>query len=382
MSASPQLSEKPESSAHRKIKVMVVDDAVVIRGLISRWLSEDPAIEVVSTQRTGAGAVNDLVHSDPDVVVLDIEMPEMDGLTALPKLLQLKRNLVVIMASTLTQRNAEASMKALSLGAKDYVPKPEGNHGVTTSTEFRRDLIEKVKALGGTALRRASAAAARATRAAVDAHAPHAPHAAKQYALRSFSKVSPRILAIGSSTGGPQALNSLLNGLGNTISRVPVVITQHMPATFTATLATHLAKASGMPAAEGQNGETLQAGHIYVAPGGHHMVLEGSSMAPKIKLTTDPPVNFCRPAVDPLFETVSKLYGSAVLSLVLTGMGSDGAVGARVIADAGGSVIAQDEATSVVWGMPGATANIGACAAILPLNEITAKVKSILGASR
>ena len=379
MSASPQLTEKPASSAHRKIKVMVVDDAVVIRGLISRWLSEDSALEVVSTQRTGAGAVNDLVHSDPDVVVLDIEMPEMDGLTALPKLLQLKRNLVVIMASTLTQRNAEASMKALSLGAKDYVPKPEGNHGVTTSTEFRRELVEKVKALGATALRRASAAAARATRPAADVHAAHPP---KQFALRPFSKVVPRILAIGSSTGGPQALNHLLNGLSNTISRVPVVITQHMPATFTATLASHLAKASGMPAAEGQDGELLQAGHIYVAPGGHHMLLEGTGVAPKIKLTTDPPVNFCRPAVDPLFESVSKLYGPAVLSLVLTGMGSDGAIGARIIADAGGSVIAQDEASSVVWGMPGATANIGACAAILPLNDIATKVRSILGASR
>lgn len=377
MSLSPQLTERSASATSGKIKVMVVDDSVVIRGLISRWLGEVPELEVVSAQRTGLAAVNDLVRAAPDVVVLDIEMPEMDGLTALPKLLALKRDLIVIMASTLTQRNAEASMKALSLGAKDYIPKPEGNHGVTTSMEFRRELVEKVKALGAAARRRAAAAARPAGALPERTAAP-----VKSSVLRPFSNVVPRILAIGSSTGGPQALNTLFSSIGSSIGRIPVVVTQHMPATFTATLAAHIEKASQKPAREGQHGEPVLPGHIYVAPGGKHMVLDGTNAAPTIKLTVDPPVNFCRPAVDPLFESVAKLYGPAILSLVLTGMGSDGALGAKAIADAGGSVIAQDEASSVVWGMPGATANIGACSAILPLNDISVKVRSILGASR
>ncbi len=383
-----------QSPATDPIRVMVVDDAVVIRGLLTRWLNEAPGVTVVGAHRNGKLAVDDILKSDPDVVVLDIEMPEMDGMTALPLMLAKKRDLVVIMASTLTRRNAEISLKALSLGASDYVPKPESTSEVTTSVDFRRELLEKVKALGqrarrlrgpGKTMRAATAAGRTASQAPVSKlqNAPRgalrtARPAAAEQKLRPYSAVRPRILAIGSSTGGPQALQEVMKAIGTSIHDVPVVITQHMPPTFTSILAEHVGKAALRPAAEGQDGEVLKPGQIYVAPGGKHMVLEKDAGAVKIRLNDDAPVNFCKPAVDPLFDSVAKVYGSACLGLILTGMGHDGASGVKTIAAGGGSIITQDEATSVVWGMPGAAANTGMCSDILPLSEIGPKVARVL----
>jgi len=383
------------------IKVMVVDDAVVIRGLLTRWLGEDKSLKVVSSQRNGKLAVEDIEKSNPDVVVLDIEMPEMDGMTALPLMLAKKRDLVVIMASTLTRRNAEISLKALSLGAADYVPKPESTSEVTTSIDFRRELVEKVKALGARAIRmrgpartmRAETNAGRtaqpvrpvSARPATDTRAsfrgaaqPAAAAAGAKFQTRPYSSARPRILAIGSSTGGPQALQEVMKEVGTAMNDVPVVITQHMPPTFTAILAEHMGKAALRPAKEGEDGEVLKPGNIYVAPGGKHMVVEKEAGAVKIRLTDGPPVNFCKPAVDPLFDSVAKAYGSATLGIILTGMGHDGADGVRTIAAGGGSVITQDEATSVVWGMPGAAAQTGMCCDILPLKEIGPKISRVL----
>lgn len=382
------------------IKVMVVDDAVVIRGLLTRWLGEDKGLKVVGSHRNGKLAVEDIEKSNPDVVVLDIEMPEMDGMTALPLMLAKKRDLVVIMASTLTRRNAEISLKALSLGAADYVPKPESNSEVTTSIDFRRELIEKVKALGARAIRmrgpartmRAETRAGKSsqpvkpvsarpttdTRASFRGAAQPAAAAAPKFQTRPYSSVRPRILAIGSSTGGPQALQDVMKEVGTAMNDVPVVITQHMPPTFTSILAEHMGKAALRPAKEGEDGEVLKPGTIYVAPGGKHMILEKDAGAVKVRLTDDPPVNFCKPAVDPLFDSVAKAYGSAALSVILTGMGHDGADGVKTIASGGGSVITQDEATSVVWGMPGAAAQTGVCCEILPLNQIGPKIARVL----
>ncbi|MFD1695726.1 protein-glutamate methylesterase/protein-glutamine glutaminase [Roseibium aestuarii] len=376
------------------IKVMVVDDAVVIRGLLSRWLDADESLQVVSSHRNGKLAVDDIEKSNPDVVVLDIEMPEMDGMTALPLMLAKKRDLVVIMASTLTRRNAEISLKALSLGAADYVPKPESNSEVTTSVDFRRELIEKVKALGQRARRmRGPARSMRAETNAgrVSSQAPVgrlaaaplrtpaiAPAAGKTFKLRPYSSVRPRILAIGSSTGGPQALQKVMKDIGSSLHEVPVVITQHMPPTFTAILAEHVGKAALRPSKEGADGDVLRPGEIYVAPGGKHMILEKDGGAVKIRLTDGAPVNFCKPAVDPLFDSVAKIYGSATLGLILTGMGHDGADGVKTIAAGGGSIITQDEASSVVWGMPGAAANTGMCSDVLPLDEIGPKIVRVL----
>lgn len=383
------------------IKVMVVDDAVVIRGLLTRWLGDDKGLKVVSSHRNGKLAVEDIEKSNPDVVVLDIEMPEMDGMTALPLMLAKKRDLVVIMASTLTRRNAEISLKALSLGAADYVPKPESNSEVTTSVDFRRELIEKVKALGARAIRmrgpartmRAETRAGKTTqpvrpvsaRPATDTRAsfrgaaqPAAAAAAPKFKTRPYSSARPRILAVGSSTGGPQALQEMMKEVGTAMNDVPVVITQHMPPTFTSILAEHLGKAALRPSKEGEDGEILKPGNIYVAPGGKHMIVEKDAGAVKIRLTDGPPVNFCKPAVDPLFDSVAKAYGSASLAVILTGMGHDGADGVKTIASGGGSIITQDEATSVVWGMPGAAAATGVCCEILPLNQIGPKVSRVL----
>jgi len=371
MSVAVSVAPAVTAAGPSPIRVMVVDDAVVVRGLVSRWIEEEPGLKVVASLRTGREAVDQIARADPDVVILDVEMPELDGLSALPLLLEKKRDLVVIMASTLTRRNAEISLKALSLGAADYIPKPEGNREVTTSATFRRELIDKVRVLGGRRRRAFDAKAqpsARSERPPAPALVPASP-----IRLRAFSAVVPRILLIGSSTGGPQALNTVVSRLGPVLQRVPVLITQHMPATFTTILAEHLGRATGRPAHEGIEGEPIMPGAIYVAPGGRHMRVRRGEV-PTIAIDDGAPVNFCKPAVDPLFSSAAEIWGNAALALILTGMGHDGTDGAAAIVAAGGSLIAQDEATSVVWGMPGSVAQAGLCSAILPLDQIAAKI--------
>jgi two-component system chemotaxis response regulator CheB len=373
---------------------MVVDDSVVIRGLISRWIEAEPDMVVVGSLRTGLDAVNQLDRVKPDVAVLDIEMPELDGIQALPQLLAKKRDLVVIMASTLTRRNAEISFKALSLGAADYIPKPESTREPAAADIFKHDLLQKIRSLGGK-LRRRAAAPSSATAPVAERPreafsvpaaqpAPAAHSVASQAALvkRSFGLTAPRVLVVGSSTGGPQALMALVADIGPVIDRFPVLITQHMPPTFTTILAEHLSRASRRPAHEGIDGEVVKPGNIYLAPGGRHMRVAKQGVNTVIALDDGPPVNFCKPAVDPLFMSAIEVWQSAILAVVLTGMGSDGMRGGKDIVAAGGSVIAQDEASSVVWGMPGAVANAGVCAAVLPLNQIGPKVVRVFAGDR
>jgi two-component system chemotaxis response regulator CheB len=365
------------------IRVMVVDDSVVVRGLVSRWIEEERGLAVAASLRNGRDAVDQIERVDPDVVILDIEMPELDGISALPLMLAKKRDVVVIMASTLTRHNAEISLKALSLGAADYIPKPETNRGVTTSATFRRELIEKIRELGGRRRRRrpprpATAVPQPAPRAEPATPAP----SAAPVKLRPFAPTAPRVLVIGSSTGGPQALTTVISSLRGLVPRVPVLITQHMPPTFTTILAEHIARAGGCPAHEGVDGEPVVAGTIYVAPGGKHMQAVKRDNGVFIALDDGPLVNYCKPAVDPLFRSVAAAWGSAALALVLTGMGSDGAKGGAAIVAQGGSVIAQDEATSVVWGMPGAAAHAGICSAVLPLDQIAPKIMRLFSGER
>ncbi|HEV2956213.1 MAG TPA: chemotaxis response regulator protein-glutamate methylesterase, partial [Xanthobacteraceae bacterium] len=350
------------------------DDAVVVRGLVSRWLEEE-GFQVVASLRTGRDAVNQIERANPDIVLLDVEMPELDGISALPLLLEKKRDLVVIMVSTVTRRNAEISLRALALGAADYVPKPETNRGVTTSLEFRRELIEKVRHLGNRRRAPAARAPVRPVGTAAERHA--AP-----IKLRPFSPVVPRALLIGASTGGPQALNTIASRIGRLVDTVPVLITQHMPPMFTTILAEHLARSAERPAHEAGDGEPIHPGTIYLAPGGRHMRLAQHNGAAVIALDDGPLVNFCRPAVDPLFASAARVYGAGALAVILTGMGTDGALGAADIAAAGGSVIAQDEATSVVWGMPGSAAHAGICSAVLALDEIAPKLVRIFAGDR
>jgi two-component system chemotaxis response regulator CheB len=371
------------------LRVMVVDDSVVIRGMISRWVGSEPDMVVAASLRTGLDAVNQIERINPDVAVLDIEMPDLDGISALPLLLAKKRNLIIIMASTLTRRNAEISFKALSLGASDYIPKPESTREPTAAETFRHDLIQKIRHLGAKVRRVAPAVPAPPLAPVLDRtreslpRVPHAPVAAPlQLVRRSFSAQNPRVLLIGSSTGGPQALMTLVGEIGAVIDRFPVLITQHMPPTFTTILAEHLARASHRPAREAIDGEIVKAGHIFLAPGGRHMRVARHGTEAVIILDDGPPVNFCKPAVDPLFSSAIDVWQGAILALVLTGMGSDGMRGGKDIVGAGGSVIAQDEASSVVWGMPGAAANAGICSAVLPLGQIAPKLVRLFSGDR
>jgi two-component system chemotaxis response regulator CheB len=388
----------------QRVRVMIVDDAVVIRSLFSRWIETEPDMDVVASLRTGREAVSQLEHTDPDVVVLDVDMPELDGIAALPLLLAKKRDLIVIMASTLTRRNAEISLRALSLGATDYIPKPSSNAEVSGSPEFHRDLIEKIRQLGLRAKRLRHAPAAPSivpsATANLNARTPVATHSAARaptsvkpihilhgeahapIVLRAMPMTPPRVLVIGASTGGPQALNAIMAQLGSVIDRAPVLITQHMPQTFTAILAEHLARAAHRPAHEAVDGEEINAGTIYLAPGGRHMTVTRRNGTAVIAVTNGPPINFCKPAVDPMFSSAAEVWGVKALGLVLTGMGSDGLYGAQALVAAGGHVLAQDEATSVIWGMPGQVAQNGLCSAVLPLADITPRLTRIFAGER
>jgi len=388
------LAQPAGASGPAPIRAIVIDDSAVIRGLVTRWLSA-AGIEMVGSFRTGREAVDNAAAAAPEVAVLDIEMPEMDGLTALPLLLQRCPRLKVIVASTLTSRGAEATLRALSLGAADYLPKPGLAEGGSTSDVFRQELLAKVQSLAGrraaehavaprgpkdwvpvapqsmAALRPSPAQPARASLA------PQAP-APGEPATRAMPQLAPSMVVIGSSTGGPHALMTLVGALGQKLARVPVLITQHMPPLFTPVLAQHLARSSGLPAGEGEDGETLRPGRIYVAPGGRHMRVVRGGAELRIALDDGPPINFCRPSVDPLFASVAALAGSRALGLMLTGMGSDGLDGSRSLVEAGGALIAQDEASSVVWGMPGAVARAGLCSAVVSLDRMAELVSTLL----
>jgi two-component system, chemotaxis family, protein-glutamate methylesterase/glutaminase len=359
-----------------KIKIAIVDDSVVVRGLVSRWLEEEPSIAMVGSYRNGIDAVAGIVRSQPDILILDIEMPDMDGVTALPILLKLRPGLIVIMASTLTARGADVSLRCLALGATDYVTKPSTHREVSTSTDFRRMLIEKVLHLSP---RRSRAVPVKPSPTHGNVVALRQDGKSQPIQLRYHKRISPRALLIGASTGGPQAITKLTETLGPIVQNIPVLITQHMPETFTSMFAEHLRKKSDLDVVEAIHEEPVRPGRIYIAPGGQHMLVEPFGRFGRIRLSNGEPVNFCRPAVDLLFESGAATYGADVIAVTLTGMGVDGARGSTQLAAAGATVIAQDEATSVVWGMPGAVARSGVCNAVLPIEKIGNSIASVIG---
>jgi len=376
---------------------MVVDDSAVIRGLITRMLEADPDVSVTASVGNGQLAVNQLTRQpgEIDVVILDIEMPVMDGLTALPLLLKADPNIKVIMASTLTKRNAEISLKALSAGATEYVPKPSSARELSGENDFKRELIDKVKNLGiihreaigkPITARPTPAAVRKSASGAAASPATGKPQGWKinksgEITLRKAGTTKPDILAIGSSTGGPQALFAFLKGLSKSIN-LPIVITQHMPATFTSILAEHITRMTGWPCSEAKDGDVIEVGKILLAPGDYHMIVTQKGPQRIVTVNQDPPENFCRPAVDPMLRSVVKVYGGRVITVILTGMGNDGAKGAQHVVDAGGTVIAQDEKTSVVWGMPGAAASSGVCSAVLPITELPGYVMNFVSRTK
>ena len=372
-----QQSTKNENikKADNPYRVMVVDDSAVIRGLISKMIESDPNMEIVATAPNGQVAISSLDRYDIEIIILDIEMPIMDGITALPLILKKNPDVKIIMASTLTLKNAEISLKAMELGAADYIPKPTTTKEVSGSDNFRRELLAKVKTFGEARRKHkdtrglSKSAPNKAVRTATSNLIKPLSEPYK-INLRQASNFKPEIITIASSTGGPQALFKVFSSLKDEQIKQPILITQHMPATFTKILAEHISSVSGKTAVEGANDMIVEGGKIYVAPGGFHMIIKQKGVSRVIELKDTPPENFCKPSADPMLRSVVDIFGSKTFTVVLTGMGSDGAKGSEYVTNAGGTVIAQDEASSVVWGMPGAVAKAGICSAVLPLNEI------------
>ena len=343
-----------------KFRVLVVDDAVVFRRLVAEELARDPDLEVAGVAANGRIALAMLPQVNPDLVILDVEMPEMDGLQTLKALRQTYPRLPVIMFSALTERGAEATIDALALGASDYFTKPTTVQGLDASLKvLREELIPEIKTLCAAAAARGG----KVTGAARPVAVPSPP----------VSTGAVRVLAVGASTGGPNALTEIFTNLPADFP-VPVVVVQHMPPMFTRLLAERLSAQSPLTVQEATSGCLLQPGHALVAPGGHHMIVIRDSNQYRVLLHDDPPENSCRPAVDVLLRSVARAYGGDSLAVILTGMGQDGLRGCEAVREAGGQILAQDEATSVVWGMPGYVARAGLADRVLPLPMIAAEI--------
>jgi two-component system chemotaxis response regulator CheB len=349
-----------------QISVLVVDDSVVIRRLVTDALQSEPDIRVVGTAPNGRVALAKIAQLAPDIVTLDIEMPEMDGLTTIKEIRKTHAKLPVIMFSTLSVAGGAATLEALSSGASDYVTKPANVGSVRESmASVREQLIPRIRALCGRVAPTAARAASRPVKVAAPAGPPQ----------------QIDVLAVGCSTGGPEALTTVLTRMPADLP-VPVVVVQHMPPVFTRLFAERLDRACKLTVTEAVDGTTLRPGHVYVAPGDHHLEVIRVGTATRTRLHDGPPENFCRPAVDVLFRSVASAYRGNALALVLTGMGQDGKRGAEFLREAGSRVVVQDEATSVVWGMPGAVAGAGFAEAVLPLDQIGSAVLERITAMR
>lgn len=352
-----------------KTRVLVVDDAVVFRRALANELAGDSALEVVGTAANGRIALARMAQVSPDIVILDVEMPEMDGLATLAELRKSYPRLPVIMFSALTERGAEATLDALALGATDYFTKPAEAGGLDASlTVIREQLIPKIKIL---------CARARGQIPMQDGLCPAtapAPPAAFLAGVstprRSSGPPAPvQVVAIGASTGGPNALAEIFRRLPADFP-VPIVIVQHMPPMFTRLLAERLSSEFALRVQEGNAGSVLEPGLAWIAPGDYHMIVHREGTQVRMRVHQEPPENSCRPAVDVLFRSVAQTFGSHSLAVILTGMGQDGLRGCESIREAGGQILAQDEATSVVWGMPGYVARAGLADRVLPLSLI------------
>jgi two-component system chemotaxis response regulator CheB len=354
-----------------KIRVLVVDDAAVFRRLVAEELSNDPALEVVGSAANGRVALAKMAQVSPDVVILDVEMPEMDGLATLAELRKTYPHLPVIMFSALTERGAEATLDALALGASDYFTKPENVGGLEASLGvIREQLIPEIKAL---CARPSGRAAADGFHAGATGPATGNARAGAPPARPGVSRGPVQVLAIGTSTGGPNALAEVLRGLPADLP-VPVVIVQHMPPMFTRLLAERLSAEVPVRVHEAKSGSVLQPGHAWVAPGDHHMIVVRDGLQDRVLLHQDPPENSCRPSVDVLLRSVAKTFGPDSLTVILTGMGQDGLRGCEAVREAGGQILAQDEATSVVWGMPGSVVRAGLADRVLPLSMVADEI--------
>ncbi|MEE9415170.1 MAG: chemotaxis response regulator protein-glutamate methylesterase [Acidimicrobiales bacterium] len=344
------------------IKVLVVDDSVVIRKILTDVINRDPDLEVVGTASNGVIALEKLPLLKPDVLTLDIEMPEMDGLETLQQIREDDDRLPIIMFSTLSTKGGEATLDALCSGATDYVTKP-ANVGKAKESfdQVSNELLPLLKFFG------------------VQGHGKR-PRKSAPVNTRVETRHTIRAVVVGSSTGGPLALETLLCAPSKPFS-VPMLIVQHMPPKFTRTMAERLDKKCASQVVEAEHGVVIEPGTVYIAPGGRHMVVREWAGKERIELHDGPHVNSCRPAVDVLFESSTKIYGADQLGVILTGMGYDGRAGSRILAQAGGDVFAQDEATSVVWGMPGAVVEDETACRVLPIEQMAAAIVQRLPAT-
>lgn len=352
------------------LRVLIVDDSAVIRGVLGRIIDAEPDMRVVTTAQNGAVALAVLAKIPVDVVLLDIEMPEMDGLAALPRILALRPAPRVIMASSLTQRGAEVTMHAMALGASDFIAKPAARSGSAALAGLAGEITARVRAIGRAARRSAQGGLPSVV------PVPAAPRV-ELLAART-GNATARIVGIASSTGGPNALAEVLSGLPKEFP-LPILITQHMPTLFTGLLAQRLERDGGRPCVEARDGEAIRPNCTYVAPGGRHMLVQTNEGQPYVRLTDTPAENFCRPSADPMFRSLAALYGASTLAVVLTGMGEDGMRGCVEVHQRGGRVIAQDEASSVVWGMPGAVVRAGVATSVVALTRIAAAITAQSG---
>ncbi len=347
----------------QRVRVLVVDDSVVIRRLVVHALEQDPLLEIAGVASNGSQALERIAQLQPDVLTLDIEMPEMGGLDVLRRLRDVTARPRVVLFSTLTERGAAVTLEALSLGADDYVAKASNAGSLDRSLlSLRAELIPKLKQFF-----------------LFESQAAPAPVLTK-YAPVSLPRngARPSVLAIGVSTGGPAALHAVIPQLPRDLS-VPVLIVQHMPPLFTRLLAERLQASTALKVSEGKDGDRVEAGRVYIAPGDYHMIVRKSAAGPVIRLNQEPPENSCRPAVDVLFRSVAETYRGNAIGAVLTGMGQDGKRGAETLREAGAYIIAQDEPSSVVWGMPGAVVNAGLADSVVPLEGVVPHVLQRLG---
>ena len=363
-------------AANGKIRVLVVDDSLVIRHLVSQALKEDPDIEVVGSEANGKLALDRIPLVNPDLVTLDIEMPQMDGLETLKHIRKLYPRLRVVMFSTLTSRGASATFEALSLGADDYVAKAANGGSLDRSLAALRDeLVPKVKQFFSLAQTTASVTAEVSTpQPKVEVlRLPMKP------ATTAVRRGKFRALAIGSSTGGPQALAELIPKLPANFP-LPVLVVQHMPPMFTRFLAERLNASCALRVVEAEDGIKVEPGMVVIARGDHHLRVKSNGSGFVTELNQEAQENFCRPAVDMLFRSMAEGYGGNVLSVVLTGMGSDGLKGTQALKAAGSYSLAQDQESSVVWGMPGAIVRAGLADQVLALRQLAPAIIELVKA--
>ena len=358
-----------------RIRVLVADDTVVIRRLVTHALDQDPALEVVGAASNGVIALQRIPQLNPDVLTLDIEMPEMDGLETLRRVRREYPQLRVIMFSTLTERGAEVTLEALTLGADDYVTKASNEGSLDRSmARLREELVPKIKQFFHVPAQGLAAVQPEPGRVAA------APPVRLGVRVPLSARVRPKVVVIGVSTGGPTALGSILPELPAGFP-LPVLVVQHMPPLFTRLLAERLHASCRLPVEEASQGAPVEAGKILIAPGDFHLKVASNAGGVRVCLDQAPPLNSCRPAVDALFTSIGDVYGGAVIAAVLTGMGQDGLRGAEILKAQGASVLAQDEASSVVWGMPGAVVNAGLADRVLPLDRVVPEILLMAGRS-